>query len=1500
MPKKQATTNKEQPPNLFSYLPFHPAISSWFVQQFGTPSPPQEKGWPVIAKGKHSLILAPTGSGKTLAAFLWCIDDLFRAGLESDEKEFERNPNGVHTLYISPLKALNNDIHFNLQEPLKGIRRQAQKMGLAPPAIRTAVRTGDTPSHVRQTMVKKPPHILITTPESLYLLITSEKGRRIFHNLRYIIVDEIHAVSNNKRGVHLSLSLERLMTLVENEPTRIGLSATQKPLERTAAYLGGQFYNRRTDRHEPRSVTIVDAGRRKDMDLKVISPVQNWSDLPDASVWPLVIDKLYDLITGHKNTLVFVNMRAQSERIARQLNEKHRALVDDPDAEIALAHHGSISREIRYDIEARLKAGQIPAVIATASLELGIDIGSIDLVVQLQSPTSVSSGLQRVGRSGHLMNATSKGRIIPLFQADVDDCVALAQAMFDLNIEETTIPENALDVLAQHIVAEIAMQEWPRQALYRMCRNSYCYRLLSESAFNNVVEMLAGRFGSEEIRALQPRITWDRVNDQLLPRRGSRLTAVMNGGTIADRGYFGVFLEGANKRLGEVEEEFVFESKVGDIFFLGNNEWRINEITRDRILVTPLGSTKPRAPFWKGEPMFRDFASSRQIGAFRNVVLDSLNGSHSSGKSMHSDEETAVALQTYLQQQREHTDHVPTDHLIVVEYFRDSVNEPQIVLHAPFGGRVLGAWATALTAALEKRYGVQVQFSYDNDGIIFRLIDADDPPPFDKLLNLPFDDIEKLLTDVVSQTPMFIVRFRHNATRALLLQRSRTDKRIPLWLQRLRGADLLQVVRDFPDFPILLETYRDCLQDLFDIGSLKIVLDEIKSGETKIHYVHSSSPSPMTAGLLFRFLSEQMYDYDRFRAAGRAAEISSEMLADILSRDQIPTIITPELAAQAEQHWQFLPPERRAKDMEDCFHIIDLLGPLPLDALAERCAQSPDEWIKTLAATSRIFQLQNGWATRTSEKHIQLENIADRLQRYFRVHGPTTLNELSAALDINPNELATPLNELFAEKKIVKGFLLVGIEADQWCDRENFALLYRQGVAARRKAHAAGDRTEFLKFQFRWHHLTSLHNSLEEIVKQYNGLYFPLHFFQRELLTSRSPLDQTEIKDQMHQLVENGDILPIASKSPSGRYSVKFGMRSSESLFFSIEFMEEKMAALDKEALAVVSFLRENGASPHRDICSGCELAPLSIDEALKTLVRNSLVTCDHLPSFLALLQDEPVREQKQAQTWNRQVRQPWSRSSRYSGAPRQKVLGRLQQRRGRWLLTSSFAVMGKAIDQTKRAEKQARLLLQRYGVVVKEFYRHEYGLEPWPRIFHVLKRMEWSGEIRRGYFFEGLSGVQFATHEAIKVIEELGAERSATGATLLSTIDPALPFGGMLTWELFDKSGEKVTVTRSASNHIFFSGAAPAVYLENFGSRLFMLHGASQDALDELPNKIKNWLCMHPQWRPRKKIEISQIDGKSAAKSKHLQLFVDNGFEIDGENLVLWPSKAQVENQKS
>jgi ATP-dependent helicase Lhr and Lhr-like helicase len=1463
---------------IFKNLGFHPVTEQWFNRTFKAPSPPQLSGWPEIAAGRNTLILAPTGSGKTLAAFLWCIDELFRLGLTTDADDFARNISGVHTLYISPLKALNNDIHYNLQLPLRGITRVAEEMGIAPPHIRAAVRTGDTSPALRQSMVKKPPHILITTPESLYLLLTSESGRRIFPNLRYLIVDEIHAVCNNKRGVHLSLSLERLAALTKREPIRIGLSATQKPLERIAAYLGGLRYDPTLQQHSPRPVTVVDAGQKKAMSLRVISPVKEWSNLPDATVWPLLIDQLYELITARRTTLVFVNMRAQTEKIARLLNEKHNALTGES-AELALAHHGSISREMRYDIEARLKEGKIPAVIATASLELGIDIGSIDLVVQVQSPGSVSSALQRVGRSGHLLDSRSEGIIIPLYQADLDDCLAIAEAMTERDIEETTIPENALDVLAQQIVAEVSMRSLPRLELFRMLRGSYCYRHLSEAAFNQVAEMLSGRFGHFELRALSPRLSWDRVNDMLIARKGSRLTAVRNGGTIADRGYYGVYLEGAKTRLGEVEEEFVFESKVGDVFFLGNNEWRINEITRDRIMVTPLRSTKPRAPFWKAEPMYREFSTSLKIGAFRRRVLQ---GEDQTSIHQLADADTMAALKEYLHRQQEKAA-VATDQQIVVEYYRNSVNEPHMFIHAPFGGRVIGAWATALATVLEKRTGAQVQFTYDDDAMLFRLLDTESPPPFEELLKLPFADLNARLVESLEKSPMFVVRFRHSAARALLLRRSGLDKRIPLWLQRLRAADLLQAVKQFPDFPILVETYRDCLEDLFDVASFERIVNDVRSGLIKITTIHTSSPSPMTAGLTFRFLSEQMYDYDKFRTAAHAANISSEFLADVLSRQDIPTLITPQAVRAAEEHWQFIAPQRRARDTEDLFAVIAALGPLSTEELAKRSTGDPQPWLDALSQQKRVECGVSGWQSLS-----ELPDFLEKLRRFLRRRGPQTLPEIQQRLEFPAEELKALLHQLYAEKEVVRGTLVIGSEEEQWCDRDNFAMLYRQSVSQRRLEHEPADRDSFWSFLFNWHHLAGVEADLPQLVQQYTGLSFPLYAFERDVLPSRLFQAGGLNYDGMSALIEEGSVIAVGAQEGDGAaYKIRYNLRGQESLFSNREEKEQEAETLDADSRQVLNFLRENGACPHRDICDGSGLLPSRVDEALSLLARRGLACCDHYPTFIAVLQRESRSEADFPN--ERRTTIPSSQFHQRRSLPKREVRQRLSLRQGRWFLATSFAVMGKPMD-ARQAEHQARLLLLRYGVVVKEFYRRETGLLPWPRLFQALKKMEWSGEIRRGYFIEGLSGMQFASNPAVELLQKL-REMPPASPRLLSTIDPALPFGGLLEWGLVDEEGAKVSVTRAAANHLFAS-ERPLVYLENFALRLWTLRGVAPSHLQALAGQIKNWLRLPEPYRPRKKIEIAQINGCPASSSRYAENFTGQDFEIDGDSLVLWPSK--------
>jgi ATP-dependent Lhr-like helicase len=1464
-------------------------VQSWFKDQFESVSPPQEKGWPSIATEKHTLILAPTGSGKTLAAFLWSIDQLLRTGM-SDPK-FDKNPQGIHTLYISPLKALNNDIQRNLNKPLGEIVHHLGQTEKVIPEIRTMVRTGDTPPHLRQSMLKKPPHILITTPESLYLILNSDRGRTLFSNLRYLILDEIHSITTNKRGVHLSLSLERLMSLCKKEPVRIGLSATQKPLDRIAAFLGGQHSE--NDNLNPRPVSIIDCGQKKKMDLKVISPVPDFSDLPDFSVWPAVIDKLYDYILAHRTTLVFLNMRAQTERIARQLNEKHQEKINDPSAVIALSHHGSMSREMRYDVENKLKNGKIPAVIATSSLELGIDIGSIDLVVQLESPKSISGALQRVGRSGHLLKASSKGRIIPLYQADLDDAAAVAQSMKAGDIEEVIIPENCLDVLAQQIVAEVSSRQWPRKELHQLFQQSYCYRSLTLVVFDKVLEMLTGRYAESKLPTLQPVINWDRINDQLIALPGSRLKANLNGGTIPDRGYYGVYLAETNIRLGEMEEEFVFESKPGDIFYLGNNEWFLEQIAQDRIIVRPASSVKPRAPFWKGDLGYMSFETAEKVGTFREKILRDISTNKSIEKMASEydlDLDITQNLIKFFKNQESVTGQIPTNINIVVEWFYDAADELNMVFHTPFGGRVNAPWAISVAGYLENQLSNEIQYSFDDDGFILRVRASTEFPDIQEILNLNSDKIEKLLLDRISSAPVFSIQFRYNAARSLLLARSRPGKRIPLWLQRLRANDLLQAVKKYPDFPILAETYRSCLQDVFDLNALSKIIDKIHEGKITTKIVQTTHPSPMVSGLIFDFVSNQVYEQDRTLAAGEIATVSSDLLSQVIARKKIPAILTEDIIKESWERWQHATHESKAKDQEELFLIIKNLGPISEEDLVIRSHKEIQPWILKLKSEKRItevdFPSKGLVVTEDLSDYgnfIQMESRIKIIRRYLESEGPVSFQSIANKFLISHSDAELILSDLLSKSELVKGKLIKDSEQTYWCNRDNFAQLYRRAISIRRSQITGVNRPTYLRFLLKWHGVSGQKPTVGTMTSLYQGFIMPPYFFEREILSSRLGKSETEESsvstDRLGNSISNGDIVIQCHKSSSeARNLIRFLQRGDGHIFDFDIIENENINSMSPEIKTVYQFIKENGASHFQDIESGTNLTPIKLRNVLEQTVQNGLITTDNYDSFLSLI--GPA--QKQTMTTR-------GRSSRHT--LRQNVQNQILLKSGRWFLTSSFAVMGKKISMDEQLERQARLLLQRYGILVKEFYRREDGFLPWYQLFQVLKRMEWQGEIRRGYFIDGLSGIQYALPEAVELLSTLPEMEINDACNIISTIDPALPFGGNLDWEINNEGGKKVEIRRASGNHLVFLNEEPALYSENYANRLWTVKPINNKTLENIFNSFKNWLRLPDTIRPRKKIVIELINEGQAAESDLADIFYKVGFEREGSSIVLWPS---------
>src|SRR5690242_18377959 len=1076
-------------PDSDALAPFHPLVRTWFVETLGEPSAPQRTGWPAIAAGSDTLILAPTGTGKTLAAFLYELNALITEGLE--------NPlaNAIHLLYISPLKALNNDVQRNLELPLAQLKQRFEENGEKFPEIRVAVRTGDTPSSARAKMLRKTPHILITTPESLHILLTSVRGRTLFSALRAVIVDEIHAVAGTKRGAHLAVTLERLARLAPEAPQRIGLSATQKPLEEIARFLGGceevgmsggqerspdLLTSRPPDLPAFRPVRIIDCGLVKRMETQVISPVPDLADV-GGTIWTSVAPLVLEQIRSARTTLVFVNNRAQAERMAARVN----ALAEE---EIALPYHGSLSRERRFLLEERLKAGELRALVTTSSLELGIDVGSVDLVVQLQSPKRVSAALQRVGRAGHSLDATSRGVFVPTFRDDALEQLAILDAMRAGDVEPTHVVQNALDVLAQLIVAIVASEqpEWTSAELHEFVRRAYPYHALTRGAFDEVLGMLSGKYPSDVAAELDARVHWDRVSDVLTPTRSARMVATISGGTIPDRGLYTVNLPDKT-RLGELDEEFVHESRVGDAFQLGSSTWRIRSIEHDRVVVVPAPGAPARMPFWHGEFMARSKHLTPRVGALRRELDDArtLADLAMLQQEHHADEATTRSLVEYVQAQRAITRIVPDDRRLVLEHFRDEVGSVRMVLHSPFGGRVHAPWGMALGRRMRERLGVEVQVQTTDDGLMLRLPELGGAPPTDVIRSLTAAEAEKLVVEEVGQSSLFGARFRMNAARALLLPRGNPRRRMPLWLQRLKALDLLQAVREYPSFPIVVETYRDVLQDAFDMGGLRDVLERIAEGTITIRVVETELPSPFAASLQFGFVIDHMYGKDVPRAEERAALLSLDraLLDELMGgqgADEPTLAVLEELLARRRG----TAAGRQARDADELAVLVDRAGDVTREELEARVAPSA-EWrkgepIETLLTSGRMIAVELPTSHGSELRYLLVDNYSryaaafewddamlvmagpaleskrasdvvpdalrgaaltrgaarrEVLQRFLSLAGPVSVDEVRERYDFNAAWAERRLTEWERKGVLVRGVFGGDRDVARWCSR---------------------------------------------------------------------------------------------------------------------------------------------------------------------------------------------------------------------------------------------------------------------------------------------------------------------------------------------------------------------------------------------------------------------------------------------------------------------------------
>ena len=1404
---------------------FSPGTRAWFERTFDAPTPAQEKGWPVIASGANTLIQAPTGSGKTLAAFLYAIDRL------------TPTPGaGLRVLYVSPLKALNYDVERNLRGPLAGLQSQ----------LRVAVRTGDTPQKERAAMLRHAPDILITTPESLFLLLTSQ-AQEILRTVDTLILDEVHAVAGTKRGAHLALSVERLQHLLGDRPLqRIGLSATQRPLAEIGRFVGGG-----------RPIELVDAGVAKELDLEVVVPVEDMREPGGSrdegydvhSIWPSIYPALVELVRAHRSTIVFVNNRRLAERLALRLNE----LAEE---EIARAHHGSLAREQRVEIEEDLKAGRIPCLVATSSLELGIDMGAVDLVIQVESPKSVARGLQRIGRAGHSLGEVSKGRIFPKFRADLLETAVVVQRMRAGAIEETQIPRNPLDVLAQQIVGICADGEIEVSALHDLVRGAYPFADLSRAQLENVLDMLAGRYPSDEFAELRPRIVWDRTGGVVRGREGARRLAVTNAGTIPDRGLFGVFIVDGGGRVGELDEEMVYESRAGQVIVLGASSWRIEEITRDRVLVSPAPGVPGSVPFWKGEGIGRPYELGEAIGKFSRE-LTSLSEQKASQRLVDEvglDAFAARNLLTFLQEQQRATGVVPSDSTVVVERFRDEIGDWRICILTPFGARVHAPWAMAVGARLRESLGVEVQSIWSDDGIAFHLTDADSPPATD-LFMLDPDELDDLVVGEVGQTALFGARFRENAARALLIPRRRPGERTPLWQQRLKAQGLLQVARKYPSFPIVLETYRECLQDVFDLPALKRLLRGLRTREIDLVDVETASASPFASSLLFDYIATYMYEDDTPPAERRAQALSldRDLLRELLGQEELRELIDRDALAEVEAS---LRPS--APDPDRLHDLLRLRGDLRIGEFDEAHAAILEAERRAIririGGEERLIGVEDAGRYRDAlgvmppsglpEAFLEggRDSLQQLVQRYARGRGPFTTAQASAWFGVDVEPLLRALEQ---QEKLVRGELRPGGTEREWCDPEVLRRLRRASLAALRREVEPTEQAALGRFLPHWHGVDR-RASLREALIPLQGLALPVPLWESEVLPRRVPGYRPE---QLDQLCASGEL--VWAGAGLDRVAVFFREDAP------VLGRPGAAPAPDEEQHAAMRTALENGALFWYDLLAETGLEDAVALPALWDLVWAGEVTND---------QWAPLRAERRYQ-----APRPDRRARRFSRARAAQVTAT----QGRWSLAAPLF----AGEPDRRA--LAELLLERQGIVTRDSVRGEGIAGGYGAVYSELRALETLGTCRRGYFVEGLGGAQFALAGAVERLRELRPrEDDEPEPLVLAAADPAQPYGAALPWP--KRAGARAA--RVAGAHVVLLGGVAALYVERGGRSLVPLREPDPDWL----RPALAALVAHVKRGGAKRLAVERFDGEPVTETIAMPLLVEAGFLAGPRRAVL------------
>ncbi|MFD5083486.1 ATP-dependent helicase [Kitasatospora sp. NPDC058406] len=1438
---------------------FAPATRAWFGAAFSAPTAAQAEAWRAIARETDVLVVAPTGSGKTLAAFLSALDRL--SSVPPPDEAGRR----CRVLYISPLKALAVDVERNLRAPLAGLRQAAVRLGLPEPDVQVGIRSGDTPAADRRRFATHPPDILITTPESLFLLLTSA-SREALRGVDTVILDEVHAVAGTKRGAHLALSLERLDALLDRPARRIGLSATVRPVEEVARFLS-----------PGRGAVVVQPPSTKEFDLSVVVPVPHLDDLPASptagsasdddparqnSIWPHVEERIVDLVQAHRSTIVFANSRRLAERLCNRLNEialeraTGAALPEDhapallmggsgaakgAPPVIARAHHGSVSKEQRALVEEELKAGRLPAVVATSSLELGIDMGAVELVVQVESPPSVASGLQRVGRAGHQVGAVSTGVVFPKYRGDLVQSAVVTERMRTGRIEALRIPRNPLDVLAQQLVAMTAMETWQVDELLAVVRRAAPFASLPQSAFDAVLDMLAGRYPSDAFAELRPRLVWDRVAGTVTGRPGAQRLAVTSGGTIPDRGLFGVFIAGADPkkgggRVGELDEEMVYESRVGDVFTLGTTSWRIQEITHDKVLVTPAPGVPGRLPFWKGDSLGRPLELGRALGAFtRELGALDTEAATARLRGAGLDDWAAGNLLAYLAEQRTACGHLPDDRTIVVERFRDELGDWRIVIHSPFGAQVHAPWALALGARLREKHGLDPQVMHADDGIVLRLPDAD-------LLSVDFDfgnpsgrppaddapvgadaalfepgEIEQLVTDQVGSSALFASRFRECAGRALLLPRRSPGRRTPLWQQRQRSAQLLEVASEYGSFPIVLEAVRECLQDVFDVPGLVELMGDLESRAVRLIEVTTTEPSPFARSLLFGYVAQFLYEGDSPLAERRAAALSldSRLLSELLGQAELRELLDPEVLAELEAELQRLTPERRIKDAEGVADALRLLGPLTEAELTARGAQPL--WALELESARRVIQVriagERRWAAIEDAGRLRdalgtplpvgvpeaftepvKDPLGDLLARHARTHGPFTAAEAADRFGLGTAVVTGTLHRLTAAGRLVQGeFRPVEghTAAVEWCDTDVLRRLRRRSLAALRQEVEPVPPRALAAFLPQWQHLAGHRlrgpDGLLRVVEQLQGAALPASALEKLVLPARLTDYSPGLLDELMAAGEIGWTGAGALPGKDGWISLHLAENAQLLRPEPIPPTVTPVHTALMEALAGGYGLFFRQLVAHLPDTPEQELV-----ESLWDLVWAGYVSNDTLAPLRALLGSGRTA----GSTAHRAPRAV--PRGRYGGAGRPfgRAGGALRSGPptvgGRWSLLPAFTT-----EQTVRATAQAQSLLDRHGLLTRGAVAAERVPGGFAGVYRVLAAMEERGRTRRGYFVEGLGGAQFAMEGAADRLRSVNGRLERTRATewpaapsaeppqalVLAAADPANAYGAALPW---------------------------------------------------------------------------------------------------------------------